>query len=227
MTATRLRFGPTLSSWPSWQNSGSAVAMNIQKWLLIAFSLLQVGCTCGRIGESQPRQLFRDAGTAAVSHETGFTFPYQVGNFVRVAVHNFDSAGHDMSYGYNHMLVPVTATIYVYPKSETRPRTLLDQHFEDVCDEILARHKNAAVIHSGVATLALSGTQRRGYKAVFSYTKSCAGSVQPLRSELSLFEYQGYFLKFRFTYPARDQTQGEKEATRLMQEIKWPHLATE
>jgi hypothetical protein len=195
--------------------------MNRGKWALVALPFLLLGCACRRIGDPPP-QIIPNPGSEVIAHESGFSFPDRLGEFERVDVHNYDRSGRDMSVGYNQRRLLIIATIYVYPKSETRPRSSLDQHFDDVRANVLSEHVSARVKESKPITISLSGVPRRGYKAVFSLVEHYAGTFESLRGEVHLFEFKDYFVKYRFTYPERNRVAAEKETARLMQDIQWP-----
>lgn len=193
------------------------------RWLsLLAGAFILTGCTVRRIGESEPPQLTPNPGNTIVSHPTGFQFPARVGDFTRVEVHNFDSTGQDTSYGYNGTRAPITATIYIYPKPGPSARTHLDAHFREVCDDVSREHTGAKVRESGPVSMTISGKPRNGFKAVFTMTERYGLSVQPLVSELGLFEYKQYFVMFRFTYPASGEKEDSAQCAKLTQAIPWP-----
>jgi hypothetical protein len=136
---------------------------------------------------------------------SGYVFPPQVEVFQRVAVLQYDTAGLDVSAGYNSSLpeCPIALTIYVYPTPRMSfvgaapdvVRSLedgwLDHGYSAAKREIVEAHTDA-VLKSEDATVQ-DGVP--GKKAVYSIGKA--------ESDLYLFVvHHSWFLEYRATYPS-------------------------
>ena len=136
---------------------------------------------------------------------SGFVFPTEVAAFQRVVLLQYDSAGLDISAGYNDALpnCPVALTIYVYPTPRmtfvgadpelvgSMEAQWLDGAYSDAKRQIVKAHTGAS-LESEDAT-AKDGLPRK--KAVYS--------IDNTKSELMVsVVHHSWFLKYRVTYPA-------------------------
>jgi hypothetical protein len=135
---------------------------------------------------------------------SGYAFPSQVGAFQRVALLQYDTAGLDVSAGYNAALPDclVVLTIYVYPTPRmtfigANPDVVrsveaqwLDTGYNEAKQQIVHAHPDAVLESEDARTQ--EGVP--GKKAVYSF-----GDKQ---SSLFLFVVdQAWFLEYRNTYP--------------------------
>jgi hypothetical protein len=135
---------------------------------------------------------------------SGYTFPAQVGAFQRVALLQYDTAGLDVSAGYNYALPDclVVLTIYVFPTPRMTfigadPDVVrsvearwLDTGYDDAKRQIVHAHPDAALESEDARTQ--EGVP--GKKAVYSFGDK--------ESSLFLFVvYHAWFLEYRHTYP--------------------------
>lgn len=149
-----------------------------------------------------PRDL-RPIGT--LSHSgAGFSFPDRVGPFERRRVLQYDADGLDLSAGYVAIVgderpLPVEATVFVYRK---RPGDHVDGAFGRTVRAIEDQHPGARL--ESRRTIVLSGGRFRGRCAVFAYEEPWGGSAEPvaLRSSLVLYDWSGWWVKWRVTTPA-------------------------
>jgi len=136
--------------------------------------------------------------------DAGFPMPETAGPFRRVAVTQYDVAGRNLSAGYNlvpgegHSL-PIAATLYVYP---ARPGSDLDARFDALVRDIAASHGGATPEFR--TNVLLSDRRLVARYAVFGF-KEPFGVLKkgiPLRSYLVLYQWSGWWVKWRATTPA-------------------------
>jgi len=155
------------------------------------------------------------AATGDFTHApSGYVFPAQMDAFQRVAILQYDTAGLDVSAGYDDSLpaCPITLTIYIYPTPRMSfigadadvVRSIetgwLDHAYESAKREIAQRHSDAVLKSEDAKTQ--GGVP--GKKAVYS--------IGAAESELSVFVvHNAWFLKYRTTYPSHC-AEGAREA---------------
>jgi hypothetical protein len=168
-----------------------------------------------RIPESSP--LMHPTAITAVGSFThtpsGYLFPIQVGAFQRVDLLQYDSAGLDISAGYNDVLPGclVALTIYIYPTPRMTfigadpdvVRSLEERWLEGAYTgakrEISRAHPDAVLVSEDAK--AQDGIA--GKKAVYS--------IGETESELYEFVvHHSWFLKYRATYPSQCSAQARE-----------------
>jgi hypothetical protein len=176
-----------------------------------------VGCVThfDRLPRSSP--LPRPTPLAAVGEfrhaPSGYVFPLQVGAFQRVALLQYDTAGLDVSAGYNDAAAdcPVVLTIYVYPTPRMTfigadPALVRATEMQWLDGAYGAAKQEIARAHAGAILDSEDSRMQNGVpgkKAVYSI-----GSAQ---SELLLFVVEhAWFLEYRATYPAECASQGRE-----------------
>jgi hypothetical protein len=146
-------------------------------------------------------------------NSSGYLFPIQVGAFQRADLFQYDSAGLDISAGYNNALPGclVALTIYIYPTPRMTligadpdlVRSLEERWLEGAYtrakQEISRAHPDAVLESESARTL--DGVP--GKKAVYS--------IGEAESELSEFVvHHSWFLKYRATYPSQCSAQARQ-----------------
>lgn len=170
----------------------------------------------------EPKQLYKNDRTTTLIHPIGFAFPPKVHTFERVKVHNYDAQGLNVSYGYSDNRLRIKATVYVYPKAKGGPGASLAAHAEELWQDILGSHPGAKPSKLKSGKPSLSGARRNGYMGVYGVTERLWDKVEPVASVLMVFEHEGYFLKFRFTYPHATGRESAAAARGFMESIPWP-----
>jgi hypothetical protein len=150
-----------------------------------------------------------------------FSFPPRVGIFAREVVKQYDREGMDVSVSYN-MDPTVAMTVYVYPIPQGGPDGNLDGHFENCKREVLSRHQRAELVSEAALTVAPGGQRRPGKHATFTFTERFARREQAVRSELYLFAFGTWFIKYRVTYPVGQQAKAEPIIKTFIEELSWP-----
>src|ERR1700722_48696 len=115
--------------------------------IVIYTAAIAVGFKVSQVSSTTFAQASQDAPLIHVS--SGFSFQSQVASFHRVDATQYDSAGEDISVGYNNEAVPIAATVYVYP-AHARP---LAQEFAARQKEVMHGHPGARLLSTGTAML--------------------------------------------------------------------------
>lgn len=143
--------------------------------------------------------------TGDFTHPTaGFALPEKAGPFVREEVIQYDEAGRDILAGYNALIgkgtpLPVVVTVYVYP---VRPGAELDAYFDQLLTDIGRMHGSAKPQFRN--PILLADGRFNGRYAAFGYEERWGGVQHkvPLRSYLVLYQWKGWWVKWRVTTPA-------------------------
>lgn len=139
------------------------------------------------------------------SHPTaGFPMPERVGPFQRVEVTQYDEEGRDVSAGYNaeavgRLSMPIIATLYVYPNDEGHD---LDRGFGRLVRGIRGQHDGSKLEFK--KNVVLADGRFVGRYAVFAFEEPWGAATEDshLRSYLVLYQWQGWWVKWRATTPA-------------------------
>ncbi|MBI5208403.1 MAG: hypothetical protein HY927_00355 [Elusimicrobia bacterium] len=157
-----------------------------------------------------------------VHRHSGFRFPESVADFKGVGANQYDEGGRDVSVGYNCTTVPTVAvTVYVYPHAGA-PGQALAEHFEQCKADVVSGHKNVRLLSEQALRIAPAGVQRDGKKAVFSFEDELAGIKLSSHSELYLFVHQGFFIKYRISYPDELKNQAPRALAPFLEALAWP-----
>jgi hypothetical protein len=151
-------------------------------------------------------------------------FPDRVGLFRRAVVNRYDDVGEDIGVAYNHdsPRARVGFTVFV-----SRPVPLgtgasasLDQQFELEKQTIHTYHSGATEVWAQDVWILHGQDSLRGRAAEFRYAIQAAQAEQVV-SQLFLFELTGWRLKYRLTFPARQQLDARPLADSLLQIAPW------
>jgi hypothetical protein len=159
---------------------------------------------------AQPQDITREGTVAHRAARTGF--PETVGNFRRLAVTRYDSAGLDLSANYQ-LIRPegqVRATIYIYPAggAPTAPSARAQfcrEHFEGVEGSILQTYRNADRIDEAGPAPARGGVDPGlAYRSSFRFPADIGRGAEPLVSEARLYCFVDgdWLVKYRISASA-------------------------
>ncbi len=203
------------------------------RWALILGCLLLASACLPAEGQLSEPITLTPAGEFTHSG-TEFTFPESIGDFERVEVKQYDKAGKDVSVGYN-LDSPdlITATVYVYPGLDAlnlgsgsdvvaATKDLLDQQqFEGAKDAILARTPGLTLASEDESFVISSPSEQVGRRAIFQGQGLIDGALTVLRTEVDLFGFGDWFIKYRFTYPGESST-APALIRDFMNSLEWP-----
>ncbi len=163
-------------------------------------------------------------------------FPSTVGRLQRAAPHIYDTAGQDVSVGYNlaNGDTKIAGTVYVYPAP---PLTSFDSPDSVVADararlaraefarrekEVTHAHPGAILLQERPVTLLQDFTAIDGWQATFAFSGNFAGQHRTLRSELFVFCFVAgkWALEYRFTYPQQRAPRADIDG--FMRELRAP-----
>jgi hypothetical protein len=158
-----------------------------------------------------------DKNTNTLKHvNSGFVFPYTVGGFAGGDdIRQYDTSGNDVSVPYNLVRGDdfIAVTVYVYsapaPGPDRNASDILNEHFEGLKMEILTTYKGSL---SSEDKLNLKGMA--GRKAAFKI--ELMGDTE---SELYLFIYKGWFIKYRISYPGKSAAFARPEISKFMNSL--------
>ena len=203
------------------------------RWALILGCLLLASACLAAEGQLSEPITQTPAGEFTHSG-TEFTFPESIGDFERVEVKQYDKSGKDVSVGYN-LDSPdlITATVYVYPGRDVlnlgsdsdvvvATKDFLDQQeFEGAKDAILARTPGLTLASEDESFVISSPSEQVGRRAILQGQGLIDGVLIVLRTEVDLFGFGDWFIKYRFTYPAESST-APAFILDFMNSLEWP-----
>lgn len=189
--------------------------MKPQTTLMGLLVLLVVGCQ-----NLTPSGAIRIHAQGTYQHSlSALDFPEEVGDFRRVVINQYDRFGENLGVGYNYNdpFVAVIFTVFVY-----RPMVLqsgrnasLEEQFEKERENILLAHRGGIETRSGPAA------NGEGFLAEYQYEDWFGFRRQPVVSWLSLFQQEGWIIKYRLTYPAAREEDNRPIAERFLQMAPW------
>ena len=165
---------------------------------------------------------------------TKITFPESIRDFHRVEVTQYDKSGKDVSVGYN-LDSPdlITATVYVYPGRDvlnlgsdsdtvSAAKNLLDQkQFEGAKKAILATTPGLTLVSETDSFVIANPGEQAGSRAIFEGQGLIDGALTVLDTEVDLFGFGDWFIKYRFTYPGESST-APALILDFMNSLEWP-----
>lgn len=149
--------------------------------------------------------------------KTGFVFPASVGSFQRTGVHHFNAQKTEMSAGYSSRIGVLT--VYVYP---ARPpySSALPSHFAQCQHEIRASWGTVKSISKRSTAINRHGRKYAGLEELFSGT--VPGTKDEAGSWLVVFQREGHYVKFRFTFPKAAVARAPAELRLFLDKFPWP-----
>lgn len=198
--------------------------------------LLTSGCvSCGvyqlsPIPESRPLlqpALINHPGILTHSH-TGFAFSEQYGNFQRVTAYRYDTAGVDISIGYNNRSLAcfIAATFYIYPAPQmsfigASPAVVASLQENWLRAEFARSKAGVKSAHPKLREISIQNSVIPVGESLVqgpSFTFAESGHL----SELHLFLYnKQWFVKYRFTYPESCEAEASTRLKSLALQLPW------
>ena len=181
--------------------------------MLIRFALLAcvgllAACGANGPGNSGPASLSAEQGTI-IHNASGFQFPNSAGGFQRMSASN--PARTDIGVGYVLVLpaggivgiVHIDRAPALLATGQAR-RDIGDFTFDTLRSNIVLQHKDARYVGIRPVSIVQQGRIRSGQEAIYEYTDTLGGKLQPVRTELYVFApaTPGFDMDYRFTYPA-------------------------
>jgi len=173
-------------------------------YIVLASLCLLAGCQHPRSGATPAGPQSFSAVGPYRHPASGMEFPTAIGEFNRVALTQYDTAGRVVSarYDIDGATSKITATVYVYPvygSSAGRCQRLLDE----AAAAVVAAHPGARPAGVDDMTLDQEGRRHAGRHAVFLYDEPLETETRPATAQLYLFcDAAGpWQLEYRFTHP--------------------------
>ena len=118
---------------------------------------------------------------------------------------------------------PTASTIYIYAADEFQPETAqeLEAHFRDTIATLAYQHPGAGLLQETKAQVRQGDLVIDGWRAVLTLEAEFAGARRTLGSEIYLFKRDGYFVKFRHSYPLADRERVQPDLIHLMETLGW------
>ncbi len=150
-------------------------------------------------------------------------FPLYVGFFLRGVAHRYDETGNDISVAYYHPLRESVTTVYIYPAIDSTNNPIdLETHLEETKEAIKSHYYKSRMMSEGGIKIKQNDKTYKGLNVIYYMTKKTAGGSIPVFSNLYLFKYDKWFIKYRFTYPKKSKEYFEKEINKFLETLKWP-----
>lgn len=166
---------------------------------------------------SAPVQPFRPGTLPGeiIHPDSGFHFPARIGSFARVAGHQYDAQGRDISVGYNGD-IPAVVTVYVFPAGgQDLQAALVDQSAD-----VLTAYPDAQVVDR--RTVQVTPGEISAESVSFAFSAMFHGRQQPVHSELVLAQHGERFVKYRITYPVDLADLAAEDSSKFLQHFSWP-----
>src|SRR5712691_517626 len=165
-----------------------------------------------------------------LAKEAAVTFPERVGPFQRVTILIYSPDEKNLSVGYNLMnpATPVVATVYVYPARRVisigSPRDVVEgarqkleqMEMNSVIHEISNAHRGAQLVLQETSSITTGGRTIRALHGRFAYREVFAGKKQALLGDVWLCTVGKWYVKYRVTYPAANETSATSSVKKLM-----------
>jgi len=164
------------------------------------------GCPSSTVAGPGPRPI--TAVGTFVHEPSQFDFPETFGKFRRVAIIQYDNQGFDIGVGYNFdEELEIALTLYVYPPGRELSGELipLARQLELERANILRRHPGARSSSPWTPPRTQNSESLPGHAEAFRYADAFAGGRREVTSLLYLFEYDGWVVKYRITFPAAQE----------------------
>ena len=156
---------------------------------------------------------------------TELEYPERIGVFRRQYVTEYDADGYDAAGHYGTpTTLGITATVYHYPATATAVAPTDEEfsnHFKQVHQEVLRSAEGGTMLSVEAETHEVNSFSLQGMHSVYAFD-SLRGYNAEVRSHLYLFVLDGWYLKFRFTYPSEIDEGGRGHAAEMIRLMKWP-----
>lgn len=155
---------------------------------------------------------------------SGVVFPESLGRFRRASIQVYD-AFEQAIVGYNVETADarIAATVYVLPRPRDARLAVRDlaTQFDLECDNIIEQHAGATAGERWTPPPTANGETTPGRAAMFHYSEVFAQEQRALESLLFLFEFEGWRVKYRITYPFALRDRAAEEARGFVSSFLW------
>ena len=155
---------------------------------------------------------------------SGFVFPETFAEFHRASIHQYGSAGDDVSVGYNveEPELQIALTFYVYPplRAEDGRSLTLAEQFELERDGVVKYHEGTRASPAR-KTAVMHAESVPGLCADLQYREVFAHQYQPVSSLLYLFSNEGWSVKYRISYPSSQEARARAIAEAFVSSFPW------
>lgn len=192
------------------------------------------GCASHREPEPDTTPELKDiAVTGTYVHAaSGIAFPETMGRFRRTSVTQFNSSATNVGVNYDidaHFPYPGVpdlqerVSVFVYPPTRAADGSpeSLSSEFEHEAALIARIHGDVRVTPPWVPAQTKNHELLPGHAVAYRYTQVFAGRPQTVESQLYLFEYQGWRIKYRFTYPLSEAKIGRPLSQYFVAFFRW------
>jgi hypothetical protein len=152
-------------------------------------------------------------------------FPETVAGFHRGEITQFDAHGENLGVGYDYEAADASIAVTVYVR---RPLMLEDGEVESLGSqfaierELIRRyHQDTAEQWSLDVEMEAAGRSLPAYAAEFRYNDLFAYARHDVVSFLYLFDSDGWFVKYRITYPEPQDAAASAVVARLLATAPW------
>ena len=156
---------------------------------------------------------------------SGFAFPETFEKFRRVSIIRYDDAGNNIGVGYNLDTpeIGVALTLYVRPAARSESGVLLplSKQFDIEKYVVAHEHPGARVGPQLTPPKTQNHEPNDGYAIAFRYSQMFDGYVREVTSLLYLFEYDGWLVKYRITYPLSQEAKAAVAAQVFVSDFLW------
>ena len=152
-------------------------------------------------------------------HKSGlFRFPASLASLVRTEVKSYDDASNDVGVSYKDPESRLLVSIYAFPAPRLRDGSIssLEQHFRAEDETILGKWPDS------IQTAWPSDLPVWSNEGVPRVLQSYDLERGKVKSILQLYDYNGWRLSFRSTYPAGDAKHAEKLIDDVHNAFGWP-----
>lgn len=159
-------------------------------------------------------------------------YPQQIEGFLRVDVHQYDRAGQNVSVGYNQFFLLTTTSIaftaYFSPMPAPKgapDAERLQRHFAAAARQVEEAHPGTeVVVEKTPVTAEKNGRTYSGLRCVFRFDGDFGGrgQRQTLLSDLYVFRDGDRAVKYRVTFPAKEEKQARKRLEKFLKAFPWP-----
>lgn len=151
-----------------------------------------------------------------VHRDSGFSFPASVAGFVRGTPNQYDTAGQDVSVGYDYFKPRIVATFYVYPtEGKTQGEEFLRRQ-----REVTTMYPAAQLVSTGTAKV--TPKELPAMIATYAIPKMFEQDNQPMRSLLLVGQRGDRFIEYRISFPVSGGEAATKAAQDFLAEFAWP-----
>jgi len=163
-------------------------------------------------------------------------FPESVGQFHRVEITQYDARQKNVGVGYSstNARSPAIMTVYVLSapsfdmtgaSAAVRANTegmLFQAMLKDAMEAILQRHPEASGVTNEVFVLHQGTEQHPGCRLTCVLSFPFGGEKEDAISQLLLFQYRRWVIKYRVTYPLATKMGSGLEVGDFLQALPWP-----